>query len=461
MPFQFRTFALGVLSLALTGCSLQPTPHQPLHAFEQQGFTISGQAPVNAEWWLTFDDPELTRLIEIGLADNISLQTSIARVHRAAEIANVDRAARFPDASAKLDTNLERGNTRNGINTSNNESLGLNARWELDIWGKNKASATASYFNYLATDQRLHAAGQALAGDIARVWFQLTEQQQSMAILARQISNTQVIAEITAHQYRSGQGSVSAIWRQEQLLESLKSSQNQAFKNRAVLEKQLNVLIGRPPMQATDWQYSHFPTYPMLPDTGLPAQLIERRPDIQSSWYQYLASQEQITVAKANRLPDINLAGGGALQDWSSDFELWRVNLGAQVNVPIFNAGKLAARERAAQAASDIAFLDYTQAVLKALEEIETNTLREMSQYNQLASLERQTEQAAQILEVESIRYRQGMQGYLDVLNAQEKLFALQKQSLSAKRQLFLRRVATYQSLGGDLDRLTQRPEPQ
>lgn len=89
--------------------------------------------------------------------------------------------------------------------------------------------------------------------------------------------------------------------------------------------------------------------------------------------------------------------------------------------------------------------------MLSAIEEVEINVLSELSQQEQLDSLRRQTRQAENILEVESIRYSRGMQGYLDVLNAQEKLFTLQKQSLSAQRQLFLRRIATYQSLGGQL----------
>ena len=89
--------------------------------------------------------------------------------------------------------------------------------------------------------------------------------------------------------------------------------------------------------------------------------------------------------------------------------------------------------------------------MLTALQEVETNFLEELSQQEQLDSLLRRTQQAQQILEVESIRYSRGMQGYLDVLNAQEKLFTLQQQTLNTQRQLFLRRIATYQSLGGGL----------
>lgn len=443
----------SVLIALLSGCAAE-APHQYIHTPEvPASFSLTGSEQIDEFWWGEFQDPTLDGLIKSALETNFNLQSSIARVERAASIADIRSADQYPSVDAGMGANAWRQRTMvdGDITQDSSESIALNAKWELDIWGKNRARAQAAYLDYLAQEQQMQATAQFLAGNIARVWYQLTEQQQSLVILEKQISNTQTITEITGHRYRTGQGSISAMWRQEQLLESLIAQEKQAQKRLAILEKQMNVLLGRTPTSAVDWTYADFPALPSLPDTGIPAQVLERRPDVRALWYQYQSSQESVSEASAARLPNISLNGTAASSDWSNAFDIWRLNLGAQLELPLFNAGKLAAEQERAENDSLRAFYDYTQGVLSALEEVEVNILEELSQQEQLNSLRRQTEQAEKILQVESIRYTRGMQGYLDVLNAQEKLFTLQKQSLGSQRQLFLRRISTYQSLGGQL----------
>ncbi|MGF1682751.1 efflux transporter outer membrane subunit [Photobacterium minamisatsumaniensis] len=456
MPSKSRTaiFIRAIaISVLISGCTQTPKEHIDITTTISDSFSISGNAQTDTFWWTDFNDPQLTQLVNTALVSNFSLKSSVARVQRAAAIADVRDASRYPDVRGTIESDFRRGRNNLGgdITQNDTQSIKLNASWEVDLWGKNHANATAAYFNYLANAEQLQTAAQSLAGDIARRWYQLTEQHQSLTILNHQISNTKVIAEITGHRYRTGQGSISALWRQEQLLESLQAQEKQAQKRLLILEKQMNVLLGRSPTAAIDWQYTAFPDFPALPNSGIPTVLLERRPDVRGLWYQYEASQQDVSAAAAARLPNFSINTGVSSDDWSNAFELWRLDLGAQLNIPLFNAGKLASEQEAAEASAEIAFYNYTQGVLTALEEVDTNLLEELSQQEQLDSLERQTKQAESILEVESIRYSRGMQGYLDVLNAQEKLFTLQQRTLSAQRQLFLRRIATYQSLGGHL----------
>ena len=443
----------AIITLLLSGCVQSPQEHIAIAPVISPSFSFSGHEVADEYWWKEFNDPQLNQLVSSALMSNFSLQSSVARVQRAAATADVRDAGRYPTVNGVVGTNVrrEQENINGDITQETTENLRLNASWELDLWGKNQARASAAYFSYLASEEQLQAAAQTLAGDIARRWYQLIEQHQSLAILEKQISNTKIIAEITGHRYRTGQGSISALWRQEQLLESLEAQEKQARKSLQILERQMNVLLGRSPTTAIDWTYTLFPSLPPLPETGLPATLLERRPDVRSLWYQYESSQQDVSAAKAARLPNISISSSATSTDWSNAFDIWRFDLGAQLNIPIFNAGKLEAEQKVAEASSDQAFYNYTQGVLSAIEEVEINVLSELSQQEQLESLRRQTRQAENILEVESIRYSRGMQGYLDVLNAQEKLFTLQKQTLSAQRQLFLRRIATYQSLGGQL----------
>ncbi|MGR5063515.1 efflux transporter outer membrane subunit [Photobacterium sp. DNB22_13_2] len=444
---------VSVITLLLNGCVQTPQEHSDIAPVVSPSFSISGKTEADEFWWREFNDLQLNELVGTALRSNFSLQSSVARVQRAAATADVRDAGRYPTVNGVVGSNIrrERDSIGGEITQETTDNLRLNASWELDLWGKNQAKASAAYYSYLATEEQLQAAAQTLAGNIARRWYQLIEQHQALSILEKQINNTKIIAEITGHRYRTGQGSISALWRQEQLLESLQAQEKQARKNLMILERQMNVLLGRSPTTAVDWAYSSFPALPPLPETGLPTALLDRRPDVRALWYQYESSQQETSAAAAARLPNISISSSAASSDWSNAFDIWRLDLGAQLNVPIFNAGKLEAEQKVAEASSDLAFYNYTQGVLSAIEEVETNVLSELSQHEQLDSLRRQTRQAENILEVESIRYSRGMQGYLDVLNAQEKLFTLQKQSLSAQRQLFLRRIATYQSLGGQL----------
>ncbi|AJR05239.1 hypothetical protein C9J03_16410 [Photobacterium gaetbulicola] len=443
----------STIALLLNGCVQTPQEHTDIASAIAPSFSISGNMESDEFWWKEFNDAQLDQLVSTALKSNFSLQSSVARVQRAAATADVRNASRYPTVNGVAGSNVrrERGSINGDITQETTENLRLNASWELDLWGKNHARASAAYFSFLASEEQLQAAAQTLAGDIARRWYQLIEQHQSLAILEKQISNTKIIAEITGHRYRTGQGSISALWRQEQLLENLEAQEKQARKNLQIIERQMNVLLGRSPTAAVDWAYSSFPALPPLPDTGLPAALLEKRPDVRALWYQYASSQQDVSAAAAARLPNISITSSAASSDWSNAFELWQLNLGAQLNIPLFNAGKLEAEQKVAEASSTQAFYNYTQGVLSAIEEVETNILSELSQQEQLDSLRRQTRQANNILDVESIRYSRGMQGYLDVLNAQEKLFTLQQQTLRAQRQLFLRRIATYQSLGGGL----------
>lgn len=438
--------------MLLTGCAQPMKNTAEITDSISASFSVSGDDQTDSYWWTEFNDPQLTQLVNTALVSNYSLKSSVARVQRAAAIANVRDASRYPDAKGIIESDYHHRSTIDGdITQSDTQNIKLNASWEVDLWGKNNATAAAAYFNYLATEEQLQTAAQSLAGNITRRWYQLLEQYQSLNVLNSQINNTKVIAEITGHRYRTGQGSISALWRQEQLLESLEAQEKQANKQLLILEKQMNVLLGRSPMAPVDWQYTAFPALPPLPDTGIPTSLLERRPDVRGLWYQYEASHNDVSAAAAARLPNFSIDTGVSSNDWSNAFEIWRLDLGAQLNVPLFNAGKLASEQEAAEASADIAFYNYTQGILSAIEDVETNLLEELSQQEQLDSLYRQTQQAENILEVESIRYSRGMQGYLDVLNAQEKLFTLQQRTISSQRQLFLRRVATYQSLGGHL----------
>ena len=427
-----------------------------------ENFTKSGEQEIPAQWWQAFNDSQLDQLIEEALTSNFSMQSTLARLEQAAAQANITDAGLWPTINGSAGQSYRRNLQQNGtINKNETFDIGVNARWEVDLWGRFRHRSDAAVYDYLASSEALQSAAISLAGNIAKTWYQLSEQTARTDILSRQLTNIEHIMTVTHLRYTSGQGAISAVWRQEQLEESIRASHLQAIKRQEILIRQLNVLLGKPPANEPQWQLSGFPELPALPATGIPANLIETRPDVRDQWYQYQARRHQVAEAKAARIPSFMITAGTDTSGNQLDdlFDFWATDLGVTMNVPIFRGGQLKNQQRRAEAISTRAFYDYTQTVLTALREVETNMLEEQSQREQLTSLQEQSELAQKILDIESARYAQGIQRYLDVLNAQERLFNLQLRTVTAQRQLLDRRINLYQSLGGSVLNLDDNGE--
>ena len=416
-------------------------------------FTQSGDHQSAAHWWQEFDDAQLNQLVEEALTSNFSLKSSMARLEQAAAQANISDSGLYPILNGSAGHGYRRNQQQNGlINERDTSDVDFRARWEIDLWGRLQHRSDAAAYDYLASSEALQSAAISLAGNIARTWYQLSEQNARIEVLAAQLQNIEHIMEVSRLRYISGQGSISAVWRQEQLEESIRANHLQANKRREIHTRQLNVLLGRSPSADPTWEYADFPELPPIPATGIPANLIETRPDVRNRWYQYQARRHSAAEAKAARIPSFSItAGADTSNDVNTLFDFWATDFAVSMNVPIFRGGQLKGQQRRAEAIATRALYDYTDTVLVALREVEINLLEEQSQQELLTSLQQQTHSASNILNVESTRYSQGIQGYLDVLNAQERLFNLQLRGITAERQLLERRIALYQSIGSGL----------
>ncbi len=401
------------------------------------------------EWWTEFQQPQLDLLIDEALGENFTLKTAQARVLKAAAVFDSEGSRRYPTLSADFEPGYSYNHESRVSTTANDASL--KASWELDLWGKQQLNTDIAYFNLLSIEERFTTSQQALAGDVARQWYLLHEQVQVMKLLAKQIDNTQKITAISEQRFRYAQESISAVWRQQQLLESLESQYNDAGYRLTILEKQMNILLGKSPNAPIDWQYSEAITIPSPAIAVFSTELLHQRPDIRQAWYDYMGEHHNIGVAKAAQLPNISLSGGLRTDEIDNLLDIWKLDLGLRFNVPIFNAGRLAADLEQAEASADIAFFQYTQVVLEAIQEVEVGLIEVDRQHDSLNSIDVQTQHAEKILDMELVRYTRGIQSYLDVLNAQERLFSLQKQQLSAERQALHTHISLYQSIGGRL----------
>ena len=274
------------------------------------------------------------------------------------------------------------------------------------------------------------------------------------------ITNEKVLHLVTLR-FRQGVASAADVLRQQQLIEQTRGDTKDVVAQIGTLSHQLAILIGQPPKSVHIPKDNALIMLPPLPTTGLPVELLQRRPDVQGDFYQVQAADARIAAAIAERFPRIDLSGGittnltstlvsGTFASAPAGlFSSWIGDIAAQIVTPIFNAGARAAEVDRTKAVLSEALNTYESTVLQAIREVEDALTREAQQREKTVSLERQFHLANQVIERLRARYIQGATAYLDVLNALASQQVLERQILTARRSLIDFRVDLAKALAG------------
>ncbi len=444
------TLGTAAFCLLLTACALTPpdaAPDLPL----PEHFSAQGTAKLDNDWWLDFEDPQLQALMQQTFTRNYSLQAARERLNQAEAQARKAGASLFPDIGASGSGRRTRADNGITLGNSTDYSLGLEAAYELDFWGRNQASREGARFDWLASRESLDAATMTLAATLANTWYALQEQANQLTLLAEQRENLANTLKLIDFRYQSGRAPATDVMQQQLQLEAIEADIIQARAQQQVLLHQLNILTGQAPSAPLDWKAAALPTLPDLPDTGLPATLTERRPDLRQAWFEVESLRQGVVVARADRLPRLTLTASLSTTSghWNNLFDTWAASLLGGITAPLFDGGQRKAEADRALYALQESVQNYTQTVLEALGEVEDALVREDHQQAYLAQLTQQVTLATQILDLTQLRYAKGATDYLNVLQAQKSLQDLQRQHLTAQRQLIEYRIALHRALAG------------
>jgi len=445
----------GALNL-ITGCSTPSIPPiQPPEITEEAHFSKSGTEAVSASWWTAFNDPALNKLIEQALSQNLTLAQSWSRLSQAESLVKAGGAARFPSLFTTVSSRRQWQNLNGPSDSSDTTSgsTGLTSSYELDLWGKVRAQYESSYFDYLTSEQDLQTASISLAAEVANTWFTLTEKWAQRELLTAQYQNAQQTLESIKVRFNNGSRNATDLLQQQQVIESRNALLILNQSEIAVLEHSLSILLGKDPSKGSYQPTLRFPDFPDLPSTGIPAQTLSHRPDIQSAWYAIQAADRDVAIAIDSRFPTITLGGTlsaafGSPVNW---FENWIKALTASISLPIIDGGSRRSEVDRRKALLGTALLRYENAYLTAMKEVEDALIQEQQQSDYLASLDQQIKLADQVFQQTLLRYQQGNQTYLQVLTAQDSLHSLKRTQLTALRTLFSYRIALYRAIGGNL----------
>ncbi len=453
---KIKTLILIVFSyLAIhSGCHpFTPVDRDPIPKNLPEKFSLyTGKSRPDTRWWQHFGSPELERLIETALSDNLTLQEMWARLEQSRAVAAKVGADRFPDltGTAGLDATRSRGSSGStrGVDTY---YLGLASSYELDLWGRLQAERETAALDVVATREDLNTAALSIAAEVAVRWLGIVSSRRQKELLDKQLQANETILELVQLRFRNGMVSALDVYQQKQLVENVKAEIPLVEEKERLLLNGLAVLLGKPPGADLGLATHRFPELPALPAVGLPASLLSARPDIQAAGRRLEAADWQIASARANRLPAINLTARARYGDSGLDtlFDNWLLNLSASLTAPIFDGGYRKAEVDRTRAVAAERLARYRDTVLTAIKEVEDALVSEEKQQAHIEGLELVIDTAQKALEEAGVRYRNGISDYLPVLTQLLSVQALENNLILRQENRMATRIALYRALGG------------
>ncbi len=409
-------------------------------------------APPPDRWWESFASTELNALIEEALRGNLGLRTSLARLEQSRALAVQAGADRLPDLTLNAALSEGRRRVDNETTASRSRSLNLVSTYEVDFWGRVKAKHQAALLEVESSREDLYTAALTLASEVTLKWLEVLSVRQQLALLGEQLKTNETVLELIELRYLKGSSTALDIYQQRQVVAETRAAFLPLQARQESLLLELAVLTGKPPRTDLGLKATLFPETGGLPRTGIPAELLARRPDVRAAGLELKTAQAQVNAARAGRLPSVNLsATAGFSSDSFSDLlDNWLTNLAASLAWPLFTAGSKTAEVTRQEWIVDERLAVYRETVLTAIREVEDALLRETKQVQYIQALEEQLAIARDSYREALQRYRKGLIDYLPALSALTSAQRFERTVVQARLERISQRVKLYRSLGGD-----------
>jgi outer membrane protein, multidrug efflux system len=454
----FVVFAL----VLLTGCTVGPDYKRPPTAVPDgyRGLPPDASQQTAAslgdeKWWTVFQDQQLQALIREALAQNYDVRTAATRVLQAQAVVGITRADQYPNIAGGASANNQRfprTTTTPEFETSP-FNVNLSLVWELDFWGKFRRATQAARANLLSTEWAQKAVISSLVSNVASAYFQLLELDSEMNISRNTLASRRESLRLVEIREKGGTTSLLDVRQSEQLVFTAAASIPDLERRIEQQENLISILLGKNPAPVTRGkplvENVVLPTVP----AGLPSQLLERRPDIQSVEQQLVAANAEIGVAKAAYFPQITLTAAGGYESsaftdlFTGPAGLW--SFGGQLAQPIFTAGRIRSNVRLTEAQKEQAVLVYQQSIQQAFREVADSLVAYRKNQEFRAQEELLTAAAQDATRLSTVRYEGGVTSYLEVLDSDTRYFDAQVGLAQAQLNERLALVQLFNALGG------------
>ncbi len=459
-PTFVAAVAASAAAALLASCAVGPDyqrPALPLPAQFPSDEASSGAAgtDVPAQWWTLYGQPELDRLIAQALERNRDIEQAVARVEQADALARQAGAALLP----RVDLGASAGRARvspltlppNG-GTGNQYQLGLSASFEIDFWGRLRRTREAARAQLLASTYARETVNLSVAALTAQAWFGLRALDEQVALTGSTLQTREEGLRLLNLRLQGGTGSQLDVEQAEGLRSTSAVLLRDLRRQRSVLQTQLAVLTGQLDLALPEAPLQGLPLPPQ-PPAGLPATLLERRPDVRSAEQQLAAASARIGAARAEQLPTVSLTGSLGFESaelgdlLKSPSRIW--SIGAGLAQPLFDGGRLAARTDQAVAAHREARGAYRGVVEDAFKDVAEALANLQAAKGSQDDLARADRAAANALKLARARYDVGYSGHLDLLDAQRTAAAAQLDLVRNRQAQLAASVDLFRALGG------------
>lgn len=468
-----RTVLVAAIAI-LAGCQVGPDHAKPAAIVPERWVeapTRAAEPPIPSvvvdraadltRWWEVLNDPTLTSLIERATVANLDLAQADARIRGARASRDIAESGLYPSVGASA--GVSRSRSPSG-QTSNLFRLGLDASWELDVFGGIRRGIEAADADIQSSVESRRDVLVTLTAEVALAYADLRGAQKQLAVARRNLQAQLETASIVRQRFEAGFVS---------RLDSA-NAETQAAGTRARIPGietsirrsiyALSLLLARQPgeLLAELSPEAAIPVVPPEVPVGLPSDLLNRRPDIRRAEADVHSATARIGVAEANLLPQFSLGGsvgiaGPNLRDLGTiNNRSWSVGPSASWN--LFQGGALRAAVRGQEAAADASIAAYQQTVLTALNEVETSLVTYAKEQQRHAALVDAATSSRLAVELATSRYTEGISDFLDVLSAQGSLYSSEDALAQSDRQVVQNLVTIYKSLGGGWEAEGQEP---
>jgi len=448
-------FVAMIIIVSLTGCAMGPDFKKPV-VETPQNFRFSdseSKEVVNLKWWELFDDPVLCSLVVAALTDNKDALIAASRIEEARAALGFTQADQYPrldlEAGAKAGTffGLSRSST-----TDKSAYIAPVLSWEIDFWGKYRRSTEAAISELMASEYSLRTVQISLISEVVSTYFLLLDYHQRLKISRQTLESRLISLDII--QKRFDKGIIPEIdLNQAQIQKEIAAGAIPLFQRLiANTENALSILMGKFPGEIKTGRDLNQQVVPPDIPSGLPSDILERRPDIAEAMYLLEAQTARIGVAEALRFPSITLTGlfgvaSAELTSISTDGGIWSV--GGSLLGPLFDFNKSLSRVEIEKERTQQALYRYENRVLFAFREV-ADALNEIQTYKiQISAVERKLKAAKNAAVLSKMRYDKGVTSYLEVLETERTLFDVGLELSELKQQFYNSYVRLYKALGG------------
>jgi multidrug efflux system outer membrane protein len=444
---------LVALVLWLAGCAGPSVElaHVPPVTPPLQWRTDAGSGTLSdAQWWQRFGDPQLTVLVERGLANNSDIGIAIGRLREARAQEQLARSQLFPMLDAGLGASASRAVSPFATPL---QSIGvqpmLQIAYELDLFGRVADQSAAARNAFLASAAARDATRLSVAAAIASGYLTLCAFDARLVVARRTLDARGEALRLARSRTRTGYSPLLELRQAEAEYQATQQIIPQAQLAIARLENALSVLVGDVPGGIARTSALGRIAQPTIP-AGLPSELLRRRPDVAQAEFQLAASDLSLAAARKRFLPQVRLTGGAgvALSSLLGDpIALW--SIGGSILAPLFEGGRLTAQADAAGAQRDQAAWAYRRAALNALREVEDALAANQRLAEQRAAITAQRDALDGALRLANNRFRAGYSPYLEQLDAQRALLSAELSLVQIEADQLNNRVVLFQALGG------------